>query len=97
MGFGLRILGNFPNTRLRRNRQQDWIRKLVAENLLSSNDFILPIFVAEGVNRLEPVDSMPGVNRVTLDLLDGLVNEAASFGIPAFAIFEPFLEHAPSV
>ena len=83
----MRTLGSFPNTRLRRNRQQDWIRKLVAENSLSPNDFILPIFVAEGVNRLEPVDSMPGVNRVTLDLLDGLVNEAASFGIPAFAIF----------
>ena len=87
MGFGLRTFGSFPKTRLRRNRQQDWIRKLVAENSLSPNDFILPIFVAEGTNRLEPVDSMPGVNRVTLDLLDNLVDEAANLGIPAFAIF----------
>ena len=87
MGFSLKTLGSFPTTRLRRNRRQDWIRKLVAENALSSNDLILPIFIAEGTNYIEPIDSMPGVNRVTLDLLDKLVNEAADLGIPAFAIF----------
>ena len=87
IGINLKTLGSFPTTRLRRIRRDDWSRKLIAENTLSSSDFILPIFVSEGSNQRVPVTSMPGVDRVTLDLLDKLIGEAAELGVPAFAIF----------
>ena len=81
------MLGMFPTTRLRRNRLSSWSRDLIAENKLSSTDLILPIFVTEGTKKLTPVNSMPGVNRHTIDLLGNLIDEATNHGIRAFAIF----------
>ncbi len=81
------ISGKFPKTRMRRNRLYDWTRRLVAENDLTSNDFILPIFVGMGKGRADPIPSMPGVNRISIDLLDDIVGEAQEAGIPAVIIF----------
>jgi len=78
---------SFPTTRLRRNRHDDFTRRLVAENTLTVNDLIWPIFIIEGQNQRIPVGSMPGVDRVTLDLLPAHVEEAAKLGIPAIALF----------
>jgi len=58
----------FPATRMRRNRRADWSRRMVAENVLTSNDLIWPIFVTAGKNACIPVESMPGVDRLTVDL-----------------------------
>ncbi len=81
------VPGRFPSTRLRRNRRTDWSRRLVAENVLTINDLIWPVFVIDGQNRRESVDSMPGVDRLSLDLLVEAVGEAAALGIPAIALF----------
>ena len=77
----------FPQTRLRRNRHDDFTRRLVAENRLSVDDLIWPIFVIEGKGQTVPVASMPGVSRVTLDRLAAHVAPAADASIPAIAIF----------
>lgn len=77
----------FPQTRMRRNRQSDWSRRLVSENLLSVNDLIWPVFVCEGTGKREPIASMPGVERLSIDLLKPAVQAAADLGIPAIAIF----------
>src|SRR5450830_936627 len=77
----------FPATRLRRNRRDDFSRRLVRENVLTTNDLILPVFVLDGENRREAVASMPGVERLSIDLL---LEEAANWvelGIPALALF----------
>ena len=66
----------FPATRLRRNRRDDFSRRLVRENVLTPNDLILPVFVLDGENRREAVASMPGVERLTIDLL---LEEAAGW------------------
>ncbi len=86
-------LGAYPRTRLRRNRRHDWSRRLIAENELSANDLIWPLFVHEGEDRLEPVPSMPGVNRLSIDHLVRLAGEAKASGIPVIAVF-PALEPA---
>src|SRR3954470_3121099 len=80
-------LGHFPQTRMRRPRRYDWSRRLVSEHRLSTDDLILPLFVQEGQNRHEPVASMPGVERLSIDLLAEAVGSAAELGIPAVAIF----------
>jgi porphobilinogen synthase len=80
-------LGRYPSTRLRRTRRAPWSRRLVAENRLSADDFIYPIFVGEGQGTRTPVPSMPGIERCTLDLLADVAGEAAQLGIPAIAIF----------
>jgi len=77
----------FPRTRLRRNRVDAWTRRLVAENTLTVDDLIWPVFVIEGNNRREPVASMPGVERLTIDLLIEAVGEAGNLGIPCVALF----------
>ena len=66
------ITGKFPSLRLRRSRKNDWSRKLVEENSLTSNDFILPIFLIDGNNKRQIIKSMPGVYRYTLDKLSVL-------------------------
>ena len=78
---------SFPSTRMRRVRRHDWSRRLTAENRLSVDDFIWPVFVHDGSNRRVPVASMPGVERLTIDLLPAAVAEADALGIPAVAIF----------
>ena len=77
----------YPNVRMRRNRQTDWSRRLVAENVLTPADLIWPIFVTDGVNVREPVPSMPGVERISVDLVTQAVEEALALQIPAIAIF----------
>jgi len=72
---------------MRRNRRYPWSRKLVAENVLTAGDLIWPIFVTEGQNLRQPIASMPGVVRYSLDTLVDAVGEAASLGIPAIALF----------
>ncbi len=80
-------IGQYPTTRLRRNRRDDWTRRLVAETRLSVDDLIWPIFLIEGENRVTAVESMPGVQRVTLDRLAAHVQPAVQLGIPAVALF----------
>jgi porphobilinogen synthase len=90
-----RSQGRFPSTRMRRNRRHDWSRRLVRENELSVNDLIWPVFVHEGDALRTPVASMPGVHRLSPDLLVEAVGEACDLGIPAIAIFpvtEPSLK-----
>ena len=77
----------FPNTRLRRNRYDDATRRLVAEQKLSVDDLIWPIFIREGGGDAEPIASMPGVARTGLDRLAKHVEEAAKLNIPAIALF----------
>jgi len=72
---------------MRRLRRHDWTRRLVAENTLSPADFIWPVFVIEGDNKREAVSSMPGVERLSVDLLAHAAREAASLGIPVIALF----------
>ncbi|MGE0425923.1 MAG: porphobilinogen synthase [Reyranellaceae bacterium] len=80
-------LGSFPTTRMRRNRRADWSRRLVAETRLSVDDLIWPVFVQEGSNARTPVSSMPGVDRLSVDLFVEAVRAARDLGIPAIAIF----------
>jgi porphobilinogen synthase len=77
----------FPALRMRRLRRHDWSRRLVAEATLSAADFIWPLFVVEGENRREPVASMPGVDRLSIDLAVEAAREAASLRIPVIALF----------
>ncbi|MEM7691012.1 MAG: porphobilinogen synthase [Pseudomonadota bacterium] len=79
--------GPFPTTRMRRVRATPFARALVCENSLSASDFILPVFVLEGEQQRETVESMPGVERLSIDLLLGLAKEAYELGIPALALF----------
>ena len=79
--------GQYPTTRLRRNRRDHWSRRLVAENHLRVDDLIWPVFVHEGKNQRKPIPSMPGVERLSIDLLVEAVGSAKDLGIPAVAIF----------
>ena len=83
----MKYIGSFPSTRLRRNRKNDWTRRLVQENDLSVNDLIWPIFIREGKNIKEPIDSMPGVFRYSLDNIHKLVKRAIKKKIPMIALF----------
>ena len=77
----------FPRTRMRRNRRAPWLRALVRENTLGAADLIWPVFVHEGKNKRTPIPPMPGVERLTVDLLVKAAGEAAALGIPALALF----------
>ena len=81
------MIEQFPNTRMRRLRKQDFTRTLVAENTLTASDLIYPMFVLEGVNKKEVVSSMPGVERLSIDLLVKEAHELVELGIPAIALF----------
>ncbi len=83
----MNILGKYPSLRLRRIRKSDWIRRLVAENNLSVNDLILPIFIREGKNKIEPIKSMPGINRYSVDRISRVVEKACKLNIPLIALF----------
>lgn len=78
---------HFPSTRMRRMRRDDFSRRLMRENGLSADDLIYPVFVLDGPTRSEAVASMPGVNRVSLDLLLGVAEQAVALGVPALALF----------
>lgn len=77
----------FPATRMRRMRAHDFSRKLISENRLTSNDLIWPVFVLEGDDAIEPVESMPGVERMTIDRLLPAAEHCVELGIPAIALF----------
>ena len=81
------ITGKYPNLRLRRNRKETWSRRLMQENTLSSNDFILPIFLIDGKNKRETIPSMPGVYRYTINRIAEIVDRAIKKGIPMVALF----------
>ena len=81
------IVGKYPSLRLRRNRKSSWTRKLIQENTLSPNDFILPIFLIDGVNKKQHIKSMPGVYRYSVDRIGQIIDKAISKGIPMVALF----------
>ena len=83
--------GTFPGRRMRRVRRHDFSRRLVAENQLTVNDLIYPVFVMEGHNRQQEIASMPGVYRLTLDLLIKEAEAVAKLGVPVLSLF-PVIE-----
>ncbi len=91
--MSISIQGAFPERRMRRVRKHDFSRRLMAENELSVNDLIYPMFVLDGENRRENVESMPGIERLSIDLLVKEAKYLASLGIPAIALF-PVVDQA---
>ena len=81
------ITGKYPSLRLRRSRKENWSRRLIQENTLSSSDFILPIFLIDGSNKKQEISSMPGVYRYTINRLSQIVDKAIKIGIPMVALF----------
>ncbi|PWQ98978.1 porphobilinogen synthase [Leucothrix arctica] len=81
------VTGSFPFSRMRRMRKDDFSRRLMRENVVTTNDLILPVFVLEGENQRQAIPSMPGVERLSIDLLIEQATEAYALGIPALAIF----------
>ncbi|MGB0412684.1 MAG: porphobilinogen synthase, partial [Pikeienuella sp.] len=81
------LFAPFPMTRPRRMRQTPWVRDMVRENEVTPNDLIWPIFIREGENEVEPIPSMPGVNRLTVDKAVEAAVKAANLGIPCIALF----------
>ena len=81
------ITGKYPNLRMRRNRQANWIRRLMEEHNLSSSDLILPIFLVEGRNKKQEIFNMPDIYRFSLDKIDPILNRAIKLKIPAVALF----------
>ena len=80
-------LSQFPATRMRRMRRDDFSRRLMCEHTLTANDLIYPVFVLDGQNKRESVASMPGVERLSIDLLLPVAEECVQLGIPALALF----------
>ncbi len=85
------ITAPFPLARSRRLRRTDWLRDMVSENTLTVDDLIWPIFLREGSGIIEPIASMPGVNRLSVDEAVKAANQAAALGIPCIALF-PYTE-----
>ena len=83
----MRNVDSYPTTRLRRNRKKAWSRRLVQENTLSPNDLIWPIFICEGRNVKERINTMPGVYRHSIDRLEKLIESALDKRIPMIALF----------
>ena len=81
------ITGKYPSLRLRRSRKNDWSRRLIEENNLTSNDFILPIFLIEGKNKKQSIKTMPEVYRYTLDKLTAVIDNAIRKRLPMIALF----------
>ena len=85
------LVSSFPATRLRRMRRDEFSRRLARESVLTTNDLIYPVFVLDGHDRVEPVSSMPGVERQSLDRLLKTAERALTLGVPALALF-PVIE-----
>ena len=81
------ITGKYPTLRLRRGRKNEWSRRLIEENTLSSSDFILPIFIIDGKNKKQKIKSMPDVYRYTINNLGKIVDKAIKNRIPMIALF----------
>ena len=87
------ITGKYPSLRLRRTRKYNWSRRLIQENNLSCSDLIYPIFLTEGKNKQQPIKSMPGVNRYSIDRLGKIVNNIIKYQIPMVALFPSTPNH----
>ncbi len=83
----MNIFGSYPKTRLRRLRKSRWMRNLISETSISSNDLILPIFIRDGKNKVEIIKSMPGVKRYTIDKLPTILKQVKKYKIPMVALF----------
>jgi len=83
----MKTLGRFPQRRMRRNRRDEFSRRLMRENRLTTDDLIYPVFIIEGKRRTEAVDSMPGIKRYTIDQLLPHAEHCVKLGIPALALF----------
>ena len=83
----MKIIGSFPKTRLRRLRKSKWIRDLVSESNISHNDLIMPIFLREGIGKIESIKSMPGIKRYSIDRLPLILNQIKKYKIPMVALF----------
>ena len=81
------ITGKYPNLRMRRSRQDEWSRRLVRENTLSGSDFVLPIFLTDGINKKQEIKSMKGVYRYSVDNLSKIIDRAIKNKIPMVALF----------
>ena len=81
------ITGNYPSLRLRRSRKNDWSRRLIQENSLSSSDFILPVFLIDGKNTKQSIKTMPNVYRYTIDKIGNVIDRAIKNKIPMVALF----------
>ncbi len=81
------ITGKYPSLRLRRTRKFNWSRKLVQENSLSSNDLIYPIFLIDGKSKKQPIKSMPGIYKYSIDKLEMIINSVIKYKIPMVALF----------
>ncbi|MCY4609196.1 MAG: porphobilinogen synthase [bacterium] len=79
--------GSFPTTRMRRLRQAPWLRSMVSEHVVSVSNLVLPVFIREGNGLREPIDSMPGIERISIDVLLETAREARDLGIPSIALF----------
>jgi len=83
----MKLIGSYPNTRLRRNRKTDWSRRLVSENTLSANNLIWPIFLTDGKNQKNQISTMPGVYLYSVDKLEKIVEKALKLKLPLLALF----------
>ena len=83
----MKIIGAYPNTRMRRNRKKEWSRRLVQESTLSTSDLIWPIFICEGRNVKERINTMTGIYRHSVDRLEKLIESALDKKIPMVALF----------
>ncbi|KQQ91565.1 porphobilinogen synthase [Massilia sp. Leaf139] len=81
------ITGQYPATRMRRMRRDPFSRAMIRENTLTASDLIYPVFILDGENQRQQVASMPGVERVSVDLLMGVAEECVALGIPVLALF----------
>ena len=81
------IIGKYPTLRLRRSRRYDWSRRLIEENNLTPNDFILPIFLIDGRNKKQSTKSMPNVFRYSIDKLNYVIDNAIKNQLPMVALF----------
>ena len=81
------ITGKYPNLRMRRSRKEEWSRRLVRENTLSGSDFVLPIFITDGINKKQEIKSMKGVYRYSVDNLSRIIDRAIKNKIPMLALF----------
>ena len=87
----MKIIGSYPKTRLRRLRKYKWLRDIISESNISSNDLIMPIFIRDGKNKIEPIKSMPGVFRYSIDKLPIILNQVQKYKIPMVALF-PYIQ-----
>ena len=86
-------IGSYPQRRMRRMRRDDFSRRLMRESRLTVDNLIYPVFIIDGKNRTQKVDSMPGVERYTIDKLLARAEECAKLGIPALALFPAVEQH----